>query len=174
MRIVGYVRQGAGRTDADTAFAQAERVRRWVRDTGNDLVAVCQDAGPIGSGRDDLDRPGYRAMMDIVRADDADAVVVGSLAALSSDVVLQEIMIADIRSHGATVVATDEADIATLLDADEDQVRMVVRDVVDRVIEYRSRFAHDDATPDSAADDSGDDDGSHDVVIRLIEGTGGG
>lgn len=174
MRIVGYVRQGAGRTDADSAFAQSERVRRWVRDTGHDLVAICQDSGPLGSASDELDRPGYRALLDIVRADDADAVVVGSLGALSSDVVLQEIMIADIRSAGATVIATDEADIAILLDADEDHVRMIVRDVVDRVIDYRARFTDTGAQERRPDDhDGGDDDGSQHVVIRLIEGAGG-
>ena len=43
MRIAGYVREIPGHEQADTAFAQSERIRRWVRDTGNDLIAMCQD-----------------------------------------------------------------------------------------------------------------------------------
>ncbi len=137
MRVAGYIRQIPGHEQADTAFAQSERIRRWVRDTGHDLVATCQDDGSAAAT---ADRGGYRALLDIVRSSSADAVVIANLDALSADKMLQEIMLADLRASGVTVIATDEADVETLADAAEDPARQVVRDIVAKVAEYREAF----------------------------------
>ncbi|MFV1969399.1 MAG: recombinase family protein [Acidimicrobiia bacterium] len=137
MRIAGYVRQTPGRTDPDTAFAQSERIRRWVADTSNELIAVCQDHHAASAPSD---RPGFKALLDIARSQDADAVVVASLSALSPDKMTQEIMIQDLASAGATLIATDEADIAALQGADDDHARMLVRDILARFAEYIEAF----------------------------------
>jgi ribosome-binding protein aMBF1 (putative translation factor) len=52
----------------------------------------------------------------------------------------QEIMIQDIRSAGATVIATDTEDVETLQSSEHDHTRMLVRDVLARVEEYREAF----------------------------------
>ncbi len=172
MKIAGYVRQAPGHTDPDTVFAQSERIRRWARDHGHELVAVCQDgAGTIST----FDRPGLRALLDIVRAGRVDAVVVGSLAALSPDVVTQEIIIVDLREAGATVIPTEEEDLDALRDGADDLTRMIVRDVVARVHEYHVAYgsSHDaepTVTPSTepaepATDAEGAD--ATDVVIEL-------
>lgn len=137
MKIAGYVRQTPGRTDPDTAFAQSERIRRWVLDTGNELVAMCQDHHMSTAPNE---RPGFRALIDIARSAGVDAVVVGNLSALSPDKMTQEIMIQDIRLSGTTVIATDEGDMETLGSSEGDLSRMVVRDVLARVAEYRHAF----------------------------------
>ena len=95
MKIVGYVREAPGRSDTDSTFAQTERIRRWALDSGNDVVAICQDHRDASSP---TDRTGYRALIDIVRAGTADAVVVATLDALSPDKIRQEIMLVDIRA----------------------------------------------------------------------------
>lgn len=174
MNIVGYVREAPGRGQSDTAFAQGERVRRWALDTGNHLVATCQDHGPEAV----TDRPGYRAMIDLVRSGSADAVVVASLDALSPDKIVQEIMLVDIRTGGATVISTDEADHELLANADGDHTRLVARDVVAKVADYRAAYGLSGADPsrtdvgfgDSADDDNGDD--GRNVVVELIAPTG--
>ena len=137
MKIAGYVRQTPGRTDPDTAFAQSERIRRWVLDSANELIAVCQDHHASSAP---TDRPGFKALLDIVRSHGADAAVVANLAALSPDKMTQEIMIQDLRSAGATVIATDDEDIETLLTSEDDHARMLVRDVLARIEEYREAF----------------------------------
>ena len=137
MRVAGYVRQVPGRTDPDTAFAQSERIRRWVLDTANELISVCQDHHAVSAP---TDRPGFMALLDIVRSGGADAVLIASLTALSPDKMRQEIMIEDLRMAGVTVIATDEEDIAVLRRGDDDHIRMVVRDVVTRMSEYRQAF----------------------------------
>jgi DNA invertase Pin-like site-specific DNA recombinase len=137
MKIAGYVRQTPGRTDPDTAFAQGERIRRWVLDTANELIAVCQDHHASSAP---MDRPGFKALLDIVRSHATDAVLIANLGALSPDKMTQEIMIQDIRSAGATVIATDTEDVETLRTSEHDHTRMLVRDVLARVEEYREAF----------------------------------
>lgn len=137
MKIAGYVRQTPGRTDPDTAFAQGERIRRWVLDTANELIAVCQDHHASSAP---MDRPGFRALLDIARSQNADAVLVANLDALSPDKMTQEIMLEDIRSAGATVIATEDEDIQVLQSSEHDHTRMLVRDVLARVDEYRNAF----------------------------------
>jgi DNA invertase Pin-like site-specific DNA recombinase len=170
MRIAGYVRQTPGRKDPDSAFAQSERIRRWARDTGNELVVMCEDAGPASS---ESFRPGYRALLDVVRSSRVDAVVVGTLAALSSDKVLQEIMLTDLRDAGVTVIATDDDDLKVLADARDDHTRLVVRGVVSRLFEYRETFG---LSAESDDDDTGSDESqaipARDVVVKLIAPTG--
>lgn len=170
MRVAGYVRQTPGRADPDTAFAQGERVRRWVLDTGNELIAVCQDHHASSAA---MDRPGFKALLDIVRSNGADAVVVANLAALSPDKMTQEIMIQDVRSGGATVIATDEGDIEALRAGEDDHARMVVRDVLARFAEYRSAFGlSGDIEPMVEASEISPVDtdirGTTDVVVELI------
>lgn len=177
MRVAGYVRQTPGRSDPDTAFAQSERIRRWARDTGNELIAVCQDHHAASAP---TDRPGFKALVDIVRSGAADAVVVGNLESFSPDKVMQEIMVADIRAAGATLVATEEADLEALRDGAQDHTRIVVRDIVARVGEYNEAFGLSgtgEPTVEAAAVVPGglDDSGpslTHDVVVELIAPTG--
>ena len=170
MRIAGYVRQPPGRGHSDSTFAQGERIRRWAADTGDDLVAVCQDH----HAADPSDRPGFRALLDIVRAGDADAVVIATLEALSSDKVLQEIMLVDLRTAGVTVISTDEDDLEILRDGADDHARIVVRDIVHRVAEYREAFGLSGGEASVEPADRGLDDSADytDVVVELIAPTG--
>ena len=178
MRVIGYVRELPGHQQADTAFAQAERIRRWVRDTGNELVATCEDQH--ASSPDD--RPGYRALVEIVRSRTVDAVVVASVDALASDKVLQEILFGDIRLAGVSIISTDVKDHEVLFERSEDHVRMVVRDVVAKVTEYHAAYGVTQAVPDTteqvieltaeAETSSVDSDDPADVVVELIAPTG--
>jgi hypothetical protein len=97
-------------------------------------------------------------------------VVIASLESFSPDKVLQEIMITDIRAAGVTVIATDTADLEVLQDGGDDHARMVVRDIVARVSEYREAFGLSGSeTPTVKADDGT---GTTDVVVKLIAPTG--
>ncbi len=171
MRIVGYVREIPGHQQADTAFAQSERIRRWVRDTGNELIAVCQDTTATAFD----DRPGYRALVEVVRSGGVDAVLIGTIEALAGDKVVQEIMLVDLRAAGVTVISTEESDHALLDVTADDHTRMVVRDVVAKVAEYRHAYGlegDDIATvaPNTPRKPDNGDDGS--VVVELIAPTG--
>lgn len=161
VRVVGYVREASNLTEGETAFAQSERVRRWTADSGHHLVATCQD------GRDPtqpLGRDGFRAVLDIARSGNADALVVSDLSVLSSDKVVQEIMLDYLRGLGLTIVSTNEPDHSELLEVPDDHTRLVVRDVIAKVDEFRREF------PESLAEplDPTDADADADVIVQLM------
>ena len=140
MRVVGYVREAPSLEEGETAFAQSERVRRWAADSGHHLIATCQD------GRDPtqpLNRDGYRAVLDIARSGNADALVVSDLSVLSPDKVTQEIMLDHLRGLGLTIVSTNEADHAELLEVPDDHTRLVVRDVISKIDEFQREFGEE-------------------------------
>ncbi len=157
MRVVGYVREATSLTEGETAFAQSERVRRWTADSGHHLVATCQD------GRDPtqpLGRDGFRAVLDIARSGNADALVVSDLSVLSSDKVVQEIMLDYLRNLGLTIVSTNEPDHNELLEVPDDHTRLVVRDVIAKVDEFRREFPESVAEPLDPTD--------ADVIVQLM------
>ncbi|MDH3607031.1 MAG: recombinase family protein [Acidimicrobiia bacterium] len=160
MRVVGYVRESFGPEDSDPAFVQGEAIRSWVRSTGHNLIAVCQDVRQEGHG---LGREGYQALLGIVAGQGADGVVVPSLSSLSPDLMTQEITIWDLRRRGVTVLSIEDADQQLLLAPTKE--RQLMRDVLARLQEYYewARPMMEAEDEDEDADDRGDE-----VVVELI------
>jgi len=162
VRVVGYVREGPDPKEGIPAFAQSERIRRWATDGGHQLVAVCQD---LRAAENPSRRDGLRAVMGILTGGSAEAVVVPDLSILSPDKVVQEIIIRDLRAHGATVISAEEGDHSQLEDPTSDRLRMVVRDVLTRLDEHEARFADE---PPLAAEGESAVTGRNDVIVELI------
>jgi DNA invertase Pin-like site-specific DNA recombinase len=159
MRVVGYVRELFAPEDADPAFVQGEAIRAWVRKSGHNLISVCQDVRQEGHG---LGREGYQALLGIVAGKGADGVVVPSLAALSPDLMTQEIIIWDLRRRGVSVLSINEADQTLLLTPTKE--RLLMRDVLARLEDY-----HEWAYPAVAEEEPEDDErGGDEVVVELI------
>lgn len=133
MRVVGYVRDTPDPSEAEPAFAQAERVRRWVKDSGHQLVAICQDVRTAGRT---LGRDGYRAMIGVLSTGEAEAVLVPSLNALSPDKITQEIMLWDLRARNIAVLSATEPDLELLSDPPPDSLRILIRDVLAKVVDH--------------------------------------
>lgn len=153
MRVVAYVRESADPAEERPAFAQQEELRRYAATHGLDVLAVCQDVPRPGlpAGRE-----GYRSLLDILAAGRAEAVLLPGVATLSADLVVQEIMLWDLRARSSRVLSTDPADLDVLGPAPADATRRFVRDVLARVAEHRAALAR--AVP-------GPDDG---VVVDLV------
>ncbi len=165
MRVVGYVRDAPGPTETEPAFAQSERIRKWVHETGHQLVALCQDVRTPGHS---LGRDGFRALLGIVSSGEADAVVVPDLTALSPDKVTQEIMLWDLRTRGALVLSTNDDDQPVLTNPPAEQIRLVVRDVLAKVAIHMASMApgtRSGPAPEDTGDEADDD---SDVIIELI------
>ncbi len=159
MRIVGYAREFSDRSHAGSIFAQSERIRRWAAEQGYQLLAMCQDVrSPSGEPGDE----GFRALLEIVGAGHADAVVVPSLEAFSSDLVIQEVVLHDLRTRGIRVISTTDADVEILADARPDLARLLIRDVLARQAAYARTMRERAEVEDEPA--VSDDD----VVIELI------
>jgi hypothetical protein len=132
MRIAGYVRESPDPADPRSAFAQQEEIRRHASANGHTVVAICQDLrGAAGN------REGYLALLGVVAAGAVDAVLLPGVATLSSDQIVQEIMIWDLLSRRIRVLSTSESDLA-LLDGEGDPgaTRTLIRDVLTRVGEH--------------------------------------
>lgn len=158
MRVIGYVRDPPGPDSGDTVFVQSERIRRWVAHNRCQLVAVCQDAlsGDAADGRD-----GYRALLGIISAGHVDAVLVPDLAVLSADMMVQEIMLHDLRLRGVTLISTDETELPALSEPAQDPGRLLIRDVLTKQQVYRARFS-------GVADEIVETETDRDVLIELI------
>jgi hypothetical protein len=134
VRVVGYVRESANPADGASAYAQQEEIRRHAAERGDVLVAVCLDTRMPG---EPLTRDGYLGLLGVIASEAVDAVVVPGIATLSSDQIVQEIMLWDLRSRGVRVVSTRPDDLPLLdPDTDPDPTRMVIRDVLERVGEH--------------------------------------
>jgi DNA invertase Pin-like site-specific DNA recombinase len=122
------------------------------------LVAVCQDT--LGSDAAD-DRDGYRALLGIISAGHVDTVLIADLTVLSADVMVQEVMLQDLRTRGVSVISTNEADLPALSDPATDPGRLLIRDVLSKQQTYRRRFS-------DIADVVIEAERDRDVLIELI------
>ncbi len=162
VRIVGYVREAPVLGESETAYAQKEVIRRWSAESGHLLISVCQDLRVSGTR---ANRNGYRALLDIVRSGNVEAVAVADLDALSPDKVLQEIMIEDLRRGGVVVVSTDAEQMERLEDPTRDRVRMIVGDIVTRVRTYVAEYPRSSPNEQRIVDLRDD---RADVTVELI------
>lgn len=119
--------------EGESAFAQAERIRRTATAEGHQLVAVCQDVRQPGLA---LGREGYRALLGILAAGQVDGVMIASLHALASDVIAQEVAIWHLRRYGVAVLSATPEDVPELADPPGSDTRRLVRQVLHRVAEY--------------------------------------
>lgn len=133
MRVVGYVRESADPEDPRPAFAQYEEIRRWTTERGHHLVGICQDTRQAGHA---LGRDGYLALLGTIEAGGVDAVVVPGVETFSSDQIVQEIMLGDLRSRRVRVLSTRPDEAAVMGGTDADPARMLIRDVLARVAEH--------------------------------------
>jgi hypothetical protein len=135
LRLVGYVRESTAASDGDTAYAQSDRIRRAATDGGHALLAVCQDVPRPGV---EQTRDGYLALLGVVDAGQVDGVVVASLRALSADMMMQEIMLWDLRGRGVAVLSADPAEVGALTQPPQDRSRIMMRELLARLDEYRT------------------------------------
>lgn len=158
MRVVAYLREPGDAVDR-SAFAQQEEVRRYAAAQGLDLVAICQDVARPGLP---LGRDGFRSLLGVLAAGQAEAVLLPGLSTLSADVIVQEIMLWDLRARGARVLSTDPADADFLSPAPAEPSRQLVRDVLARVADYRESLTVPPTVPP----------GEESVVVHLMPAGG--
>lgn len=164
MRVVAYLRESPDPGEDRPAFAQQEEIRRYAAAHGLDVVAICQDVPRPGLA---LGREGYRSLLGVVASGNAEAVLLPGVATLSADVVVQEIMLWDLRSRGTRVLSTDAADAEALAPAPADATRQFVRDVLMRVAEHRDALAAASAPLPPGSGSAGDG-----VVVHLVSSAG--
>lgn len=161
MRVVGYIREASA--DGEPAFAQSEKIRRWINENGHRLIALCQDVRTPGHP---VGREGLQSIVGIASAGQVDAVVVPSLATLSPDKVSQEVIVWELRSHGVSMLSAETGDLDQLADPPADNLRMLVRDVLAKAARFDSILSlqqSQEPEPEVVRIDE-----APDVVIELI------
>ncbi|MBT8207138.1 MAG: recombinase family protein, partial [Acidimicrobiia bacterium] len=143
VRVVGYIRDSLATTATGTAYAQSEAIRRWVAENGHRVVAICQDVKTPGHA---LGREGLRALVGIIDSGQVDAVIVADLNSFATDLVVQEIVLWDLRARGVSVLSANTDDVAALSDPPGDHTRLLLRDVLVRVAEHQSYFVESTST----------------------------
>src|SRR4030065_1525987 len=111
MRVAASVRESVDPSEDRPAFAQQEEIRRHAAAHGLQVVAVCQDVPRPGLT---LGREGYRSLLGMVGAGNAQAVLLPGVDTLSADAAVQEIMLWDLRARGARALSTDAAHVQVL------------------------------------------------------------
>jgi len=164
MRVVAYLREAVDPGEDRPAFAQQEEIRRHAAVHGLNVVAICQDVPRPGLT---LGREGYRSLLGVIRSGNAEAVLLPGVETLSADLVIQEIMLWDLRARGARVLSTDAADAEVLGPVPADAPRRFVRDVLARIAEYREALA---TPPPSDSAEPGPTDER--VVVQLVPSRG--
>ena len=145
MKLVPYLRVSTDRqaTDGTGLDVQLDAIRRWAEANGHTLTMPCVDQGV--SGTKDLDnRPQLIAAMLLLREPGIGGVVVYRLDRLARALVVQEQLLAEIRSRGGELHSTSDTENGYLLDEgeSEDPSRRMIRQVLGAVAEYeRSMIA---------------------------------
>lgn len=163
MRVVGYIRETS--PEREPAFAQSERIRRWIGASGHRLIALCQDTRTPGHP---VGREGLQSIIGIVSAGQVDAVVVPSLETLSPDKISQEVIMWDLRGYGIALLSTEAADLTALSDPPDDRVRLMVRDVLAKAARFHEILSLPIPEPVAEPPQVIRIDDAPDVVIELI------
>jgi len=137
-KAVSYLRvSGRGQVNGDGFDRQREAVQQYAQAHGIEIVEEFRDEGVCGAK--DLDeRPGLGAMLDRIESNGARLVLVERADRLARDLMVSEIILADLRKHGVRVVSADGGiDTADKRPDDPDAAtRTLIRQVLGAVAQY--------------------------------------
>lgn len=114
-----------GQLDGYGPEVQRTDIRKWAKAAGHKIVTERLDAVTGASGA--LERPGLLDAIRMVRAGEADGIVVGKLDRLARQLTIQEAILALVWSHGGRVFTADQGEV--LQDDPDDPMRTAIRQV---------------------------------------------
>jgi DNA invertase Pin-like site-specific DNA recombinase len=131
---LSYLRvSGKGQITGDGFPRQRDAIRRYAKAQGIALVEEYRDEGV--SGTKDLDhREGLGDLMARIRANGVRLVLVERADRLARDLMVSEVLLAEFRKLGVTVVAADSG--TDLTAGDDDPTRVLIRQVLGAVAQF--------------------------------------
>lgn len=133
-QAVTYLRvSGRGQAGGDGFPRQRDAVRRFAKAHGYALADEFVDSGISGT-RDLEDRPGLAALLDRVEHNGVKTVLVENASRLARDLMVQEVIIGQLRTAGVRVIAADSGTDLTV--ADGDPTRTLIRQVLGAVSQF--------------------------------------
>lgn len=137
---VAYLRcSGLGQADGDTWDRQQAAIGKYAATHGLSVADAdwFRDVGV--SGTKDLDsRPGLAALLDRIESNGVRVVLVENATRLARDLMVSEVILAQLRDAGCRVIACDSGH-DLIDDADDDPTRRLIRQVLGAVAEFDRR-----------------------------------
>jgi DNA invertase Pin-like site-specific DNA recombinase len=132
-KAVSYLRvSGKGQVDGDGFPRQRAAIATFCKAAKYDLVEEFHDAGV--SGTKDLDsRPGLAALLDRIESNGVTVVIVERADRLARDLMVSEVILAQLAQAGAKVITADGADLSSAAD---DPTRTLISQVLSAVAQF--------------------------------------
>ena len=132
-KAVAYMRcSGLGQNKGDTWNRQSEAINSYAKGRSLDIVWEFRDVGV--SGTKDLEsRPGLAALLERVKSDEIQVVLVENATRLARDLMVSEIILQQLNKAGAKVIA---AESGTDLSDNDDPTCVLIRQVLNAVAQF--------------------------------------
>ena len=133
-QAVSYLRvSGKGQLRGDGFNRQRDAVTRFAKGNGYEIVDEFRDNGV--SGTTELEeRPGLAALLDRVEHNHVRTVLVENASRLARTLMVQEVIISQLRDAGVRVIAVDSG--TDLTASDDDPTRTLIRQVLGAVSQF--------------------------------------
>ncbi|MBI1369485.1 MAG: hypothetical protein GC162_12630 [Planctomycetes bacterium] len=133
-KTFAYLRvSGKGQVDGDGFPRQREAVAKWAKGHSCEVACEFRDEGISGT-KDGFDRPGLSDLFLAIRGNGVRTVVVERADRLARDLMVSEVILAEFRKLGVTVIAADGGTDLTV--GDDDPTRVLIRQVLGAVAQF--------------------------------------
>lgn len=136
LRVIAYLRvSGASQLDGDGFPRQLDACTKFCLGNELELVTAIEERAISGSA-DSADRPGFMKVLDYAQQNGIEAIVVERLDRLARDLMVQELLLKEIRDAGLKLYAADQGALVDLASNDVDPTRKLIRQVLGAVSEW--------------------------------------
>ncbi len=131
---LAYLRvSGCGQVNGDGFPRQREAVRGYAKARGIEIIDEFRDEGVSGS-KDLDDREGLSDLFARIRSNGVRLIVIERTDRLARDLMVGEVLLAEFRKLGVTVIAADSG--TDLTAGDDDPTRVLIRQVLGAVAQF--------------------------------------
>jgi len=135
LKAVTYLRvSGKGQVDGDGFPRQRERIYKWSESNGYRIDHEYRDEGVSGT-KDLEDRPGMAEMLDRLESNGVNVVLVENTSRLARDLIVQEIILNQLREIGIQVFEVDGGNELTK-DGNTDPTAALTRQILGAVSQF--------------------------------------
>ena len=134
IKAVSYLRvSGAGQIDGDGFTRQRASIGKRAKSLGMVIVDEYEDAGVSGTNEMD-DRPGLSALLDRIDSNGVRVVLVENASRLARDLMVQEIILQELRKRSVQVIEADGGNDLTV--GSNDPTATLIRQVLGAVSQF--------------------------------------
>jgi len=135
VKAFAYLRvSGKSQIDGDGFPRQEAAIRAYAKAQDIKLVRIFEEQGISGS-KEICERPAFISMMEALHANGTRLVLVESLGRLARDLMVQETILHDLKSHGFELVSVSEPDLCS-----DDPSRKLMRQIMGAFHEYEKQM----------------------------------